>query len=137
MKERAASFQLQLSLIGLSLASAEKGRLVTGGPFVIRACALEMGISSVVIHKLYQMENDFIYLGRSGLETELSSLSPFSVLEDSGLSSDSCLTECGEREGGKRQTDRETDRDREIEANMCGCFSIHLCVSVFRLVILW
>lgn len=83
--------QLQLSLSGLSLASAEEGRLVTGGPSVIRACTLEMGISSVVIHKLYQMENDFIYLERSGLEMELSSLSAFLVVEDSGLSSDSCL----------------------------------------------
>ena len=68
VKERAASFQLQLSLIGLSLASAEKGRLVTGGPFVIRACALEMGISSVVIHKLYKIWT------RNGIEFSVSFL---------------------------------------------------------------
>lgn len=104
--KRAALSQLQLSLTGLSLASAEKGRLVTGGPSVIRACTLEMGVSSVVIHKLYQMENDVIYLERSGLETELSSLSPFLVLEDLGLSSDSYLIEFVG--GGCR--DRKTER---------------------------
>lgn len=47
------------------------------------------------------MENDFIYLERPGLETELSSLSPILVLEDSGLSSDSFLIECGEKEIGR------------------------------------
>lgn len=62
---------------------------------MIRAC--EAGISCTVIPKVYQMENGFIYLERSRLEIELSSLS-FLVLEDLVPYSESCLIECVERE---------------------------------------